>query len=675
VTHIRTDAAGVFSGVVLPRGVYELVVSAPERDDVTLRGVTVDTGVNTVSIPAMSSRGFIQFTVREKILGRLLMPAKLVFKGAGGGTVDPRFRKDLSATLGGDDIEPETFGGTQRGIDGDARGQGNVVYTATGAGTIAIRPGTYDVYATRGPQYGLDRRRVVVASGRTASVKFRLKRVVRTADAIAADFHVHSGRSFDASAPLEDRVVSFAGEGVEVMISTDHDKQVDYGPVIQDLGLGLRLTAIPGLEVTGTVPNPPAFPSSIGHLNAWPLPLDKDARRDGAIDDEYVAPNWVYSRLRARAGDDVVVQYNHPRAVFSGITTIGFFSAIGCNRCSTAIDTTCAADTDCPGPDGECTCVGYQPDRPLTMRPNDILLDTGVRGPGTTPNPMGLRNLDFDVMEVANGANVDSYAAYLQVRGDWFSLLGQGVLKPGTGVSDSHRITVEHAGWSRTYVLGAGDQPATLDVAAFNRSVKAGRMVVSAGPWIQATVRGRDGTAGPGETAVSSTGQLRLKVDVRSPAWIPVDEVRVVTIRSFGPDGIETRTYDRTTRPRVKPVPKNFRSSGGTSRFRAAITVEHSSDYLIIVEAGPKLSAGTPASPEIVNLVEPGVVPLAFTNPILVDVGGDGFALSPSAPVGTTPAPGRMTGGTRAARAEAIRRGDYFPLHEFRLDPASVIRP
>jgi hypothetical protein len=117
------------------------------------------------------------------------------------------------------------------------------------------------------------------------------------------------------------------------------------------------------------------------------------------------------------------------------------------------------------------------------MAPNDILLDTGILGPGTTPNPGGVRNLDFDVMEIANGAKVGDYPSYLQMREDWFSLLAQNAFKPGTGVSDSHRITVEHAGWSRTYVLGAGDDPANLDVAAFDAAVKAGRMVVSAGPW------------------------------------------------------------------------------------------------------------------------------------------------------------------------------------------------
>ncbi len=673
VTQVRTDANGKFGGVVLPRGHYEITASSAERTDVVQSGIVVDTGDNPIALPAMSPRGLVRFTVREKGKGRPMIPAKLVFKGAGTGTVDPSFHRDLASMLGADDVHAETFGGTQRGPDGDARGQGNVVYTATGTGSIAVRPGTYDVYATRGPEYGVSRKHVAVTSGRTAVVNLRLKRVVKTPNALAADFHVHSGRSLDSSAPLEDRVASFAGEGVEVMISTDHDKQVDYTPVIASLGLGARIATIPGLEVTGSVPNPPAFPNSIGHINAWPLPLQKDARRDGAIEDEYVAPNWVFSRLRREGGDDVVVQYNHPRAGVSGLTTIGFFNSIGCNRCSNAIDTACTTDAECAA-GAECTCVGFQPDRPLTMPPNDLLLDTGVRGPGTGANPNGVRNLDFDVMEIANGAKVSDYAAYLQVRDDWFSLLSQGVLKPGSGVSDSHRITVEHAGWSRSYVLGVGDDPAALDTKAFDASVKAGRMVVSAGPYITVTARGT-GTGGPGDTVASANGAIRLTVDVRSPAWIPVDEVRVVTIRRFGPGGVETRTYDATTKPRVKPVPKNFQSNAGTRRFHGTIGITYASDYLVIVEAGPKLGAGTPASPEIVNVIEPDVVPLGFTDPIFVDVGGDGFGLTQSTPLRTTSPAGRMTGVTRAAREAAIRRGEYVPIRELRLDPAVARGP
>ena len=127
-------------------------------------------------------------------------------------------------------------------------------------------------------EYGVDkqtrhrdrrRRRPTSASASSASVK--------TKNAISADFHVHSGRSFDTdAAAARPRGRRSRREGVEVMVSTDHDQHIDYAPLITAFGLGSRMTSIVGNEITGSVPTPPAFPNSFGHINAWPLPLDHD---------------------------------------------------------------------------------------------------------------------------------------------------------------------------------------------------------------------------------------------------------------------------------------------------------------------------------------------------------------------------------------------------------------
>jgi hypothetical protein len=146
-----------------------------------------------------------------------------------------------------------------------------------------------------------------------------------------------------------------------------------------------------------------------------------------------------------------------------------------------------------------------------------------------------------------------------------------------------------------------------------------------------------------------------------------------VAIHGFGAANVEVKTFDATTKPRVKPVPSDFQSNGGTSRFRATVPVECPTDCLLLVEAGPKLAAGAAVtSPNFVNAVEPDVVPLGFTNPILVDVGNDGFAFGAPAALRAGPVPGRMTGVTRASRDAAVRRGDHFPLYGFQIDPAAA---
>lgn len=695
LSHVRTDAAGVFSGVVLPQGDYELVISSPERDDVTVKPVVVGAGNTPVTIPALSARGTIAFTVREKAAGLPLLPAKLTFVGVSP-TPDPRFNRYVTALSGTSDIQAETFGGTQAGSTGHAAGQANVVYTGTGTGDIQVRPGTYDVYVSRGLEYSIAKKRVTVASGGSASLELRLKRVIRTPNAISADFHVHSGRSLDTAAALRDRVAAFAAEGVEVMISTDHDKNVDYSSFISGFALTSRLTSIVGDEVTGSVPNPPAFPNSFGHINAWPLTLTAGQPRDGAIQDEYVAPNWLYKRLRDSGAE--VIQYNHVRAGVSGLTTIGFFNNIGCNRCANAIDTACTVDADCPVAPApqDCTCVGYQPDRPISMAPNDILLDDGILGPGTTANTDGITNLDFDVMELMNGAKDGDFPSWRLVRRDWLSLLNQGIYKPATGVSDSHRITVEHAGWARSYVLGVGDDPATLNITNFDAQVKAGAMMVSGGPYIDFSVRPQGGSdIGIGQMGPAATSTVRLRIKVRSPAWMPVEEVRVIA------NGFVVASFDGTTKPKVRGVPNDFTKTGRTGRFRANLTMTAATDTYYVVEAGPKLppSVNTlPTPPPIVDIVEPDVLPLAMTNPIFVDRNGNSVFDPPGLPVmmaqnAPRPAglwervrgmfasvtsrlsgeviaqnvPGEMTGVTKQQKLEAMEKGEYAPIWQLSI--------
>ncbi len=619
VTHFRTDAAGAFAGVVLPVGTYDIEFRTPERDPVVVTDVMVAAAANTpVAVPAFGDVATLELRAIERVSGPdPLIPVKVVIKGRAD-TPDPRLRRDLVAlaqpTAGPDiDLRAETFGG--------GPGQGDTVFLADGTATVRLRPGKYYVYASRGPEYTIRRRAVTLAAGKTKAVKLALRRIVDTTGWIAGDFHIHSARSLDSSAPPRDRVAAFAGEGVEVMVSTDHDFHLDYAPVIDAMGLGGLVTSIVGNEMTGSVPNPPAFPDSIGHINAWPLPVQPTARRDGAIEDEFVAPNFVFKRLRDQGAD--VVQYNHPRAGVSGITSIGFFNN-----------------------------VGYDPDLPITAAPNDLLLDDDVLGPGMSgvANPDGIRNIDFDVMEVANGTDVPGYLA---VRRDWFSLLNQTDFATvpfiaGTGTSDTHRVTLESAGYARTYVGGAGDGPASLSVATFDANVKAGNMMATTGPFI--TFSAESGaTAGLGQTLVPASSTVTLRIAVRASNWIPVEEVRVIA------NGFTALTFDASSTPAVKAGPNQAwsQSRKRVLRFDAAVPVTVSQDTYFVVEAGARLTP-LPTPGGLANDVVPGLVPFAFTNPIFVDVAGDGFD-PPGLPVMAHAAP---VADERAPAFACIERAD-----------------
>lgn len=661
VTQFRSDAEGRFSGIVLPEGTYDLELRAPERDPVVVPVTVAPDARTVVSVPPLSGVARLEFAVlgdasaaasgksetkarkkgkkkskKKALRGRSAkkkgksarrdrrspIPAKITLLGLDG-TPDPRLAFDVEAlelSAAGDvDLRPETFLSTLA--------QANVVYLPRGRGSVEVRPGRYEVFASRGPEYGIDREVVEVGPGETRRLRFALDRLLPTPDALSADFHIHSARSLDSSAVPESRVVVFAAEGVEVMVATEHDFVLDYGPVIDALDMGRFVTAKAGTEITTSVGNPPVFPDAIGHMNAWPLPVRPLERRDGSVEDEFVAPNFLFSRLR-NAGA-AVIQYNHLRSGVRGLGGIGFFNNIGCGRCVNAVDQLCSDDDECPAaPDPQlCGCVGYQPDRPLSAAPNDILLDDDVTGSSGVPNPDGFRNIDFDVIEVANGFNFENF---LQVRRDWFSLLNQAYARtpsgripfiPGTGVSDSHRNTLESAGYFRTWVLGTGDDPQRIRPRRFDRRVKKGRMLASTGPWIEFSVHDRRGrSAGIGRTLRPRGNEVFLKIEVLAAPWIPVKEVRVIA------NGAEVFHFDAGTTPAVGPgaaVPWE----GGPAdvpRFGARLPLELDRDTWLLVEAGESLDAPPPPDPFASRIV-PGLVPHAFTNPVFVDLDGDGF--------------------------------------------------
>ena len=644
-THFRTDEDGAFSDVVLPTGTYDIVFKSPERDDVSVSGVVVTDGADTeVSVPFMTGRGFVAISISERVkgVGRVPVPGRVTFVGTKG-TPNPRFGHDfealqIAADASTTDLIPESFAG--------GLAQHNYAYTTESTSTIAIRPGTYKAYVSRGPEYNVKIKKFRIKEGKTKNRRAALRRIVPTSDALSADFHVHSGRSFDTSPPLTDRVVSFAAENVEVLVSTDHDYHTDYAPIIADLGLD-GITSIIGNEVTGSVPNPPAFPDSIGHINAWPLSIDPIARRDGSIEDEFVAPNLLFSRLRDAGAD--VIQYNHPRAGVAGITSIGFFNNFG-----------------------------YDPSVSLSVAPNDLLLNDDIFGPGQSgvANPDGFRNLDFDCMEIMNEVSIESY---LEMRRDWFSLLNQydGTTVPfigGTSVSDSHRLSIETPGYGRTYVLGLGDDPAALDVATMSTNIKAGKMVGTTGPFIELAVSDATGTTvGLGDTLVPNTSEVDLSIKVLAAHWIPVDEVRIYV------NGFLHTAFDSETAPSVSNPKRPTSRSKETTRFESSgeISLELGEDSWIIVEAGQKL-VPTPTPHSFTDIIVPGLESVAFTNPVFVDLGGDGFD-PPGLPVegaSILRAPGRASLETLDLDSLSEHKRHQVtahpPFHKLRIPPSAV---
>ena len=141
-----------------------------------------------------------------------------------------------------------------------------VAYTSDGRAEFEIPAGTYFVAAARGTEWSRAEQAIDV-SGEELAVGLKLRRELDTAGFVAADTHIHTlTHSGHGDSSVEERLVTLAGEGVELAVATDHNHNTDYRPLQETMGLTEYFTPVVGNEVT----------TPIGHLNGFPLdPADE----------------------------------------------------------------------------------------------------------------------------------------------------------------------------------------------------------------------------------------------------------------------------------------------------------------------------------------------------------------------------------------------------------------
>ncbi len=206
----------------------------------------------------------------------------------------------------------------------------------------------------------------------------------------------------------------------------------------------------------------------------------------------------------------------------------------------------------------------------------------------------------FDALEVWNGFDLARPEKFEQVFRDWLALVAGGQRVVATGSSDSHQIRYQLAGYPRTYIEGdggAGDDPRALV-----RALRAGRAFVSSGPFIEAHI----GDAGPGATASAPGGQATLQVRVRTATWMSVERLEVFVG--------EACVLDRIVSVRRK----NGRAQASAAVVDETLALKLAADAAVVV----RVSGATPLDD---FFGRNGIRPVAFTNPIFVDVDGDGL--------------------------------------------------
>ena len=184
-----------------------------------------------------------------------------------------------------------------------------IVYSRTGAVRLKLPGGRYVIYAGRGFEYSVASARVDLAPGSSVSMRLSIRREVDTAGWAAMDTHVHTGTfARHGDALIAERMLTIAGEGIELPVSAEHNTLVSFDDEARHAGVREHFTPILGSEVTTP---------SIGHFNVFPIP----ARRTPI---DHRAPDWdrLGTGIRDVAGAPIVV-LNHGRDEHGGFRPLG----------------------------------------------------------------------------------------------------------------------------------------------------------------------------------------------------------------------------------------------------------------------------------------------------------------------------------------------------------------
>lgn len=180
-----------------------------------------------------------------------------------------------------------------------------VIYTGDGKARLGVAAGNYLLYASRGFEYSAPRAPIALVPGGRKSVALRLRREVPTPDLIAVDSHIHTlTYSKHGDATVDERMLTIAGEGIELAIATDHNHHTDYTEPAARMQVNAQFTPVVGNEIT----------TSIGHFNAFPV----DPK--GAVPNPKLT-DWTMLLANIRSVTHAkVVTLNHPRDMHVSFT-------------------------------------------------------------------------------------------------------------------------------------------------------------------------------------------------------------------------------------------------------------------------------------------------------------------------------------------------------------------
>jgi hypothetical protein len=203
-------------------------------------------------------------------------------------------------------------------------------------------------------------------------------------------------------------------------------------------------------------------------------------------------------------------------------------------------------------------------------------------------------SFDFDSIEIFNGFARSRLQVVEHNLRDWYALMNLGLVYTGVGNSDSHKLVYQWAGYPRTYVELDDDRPADVTPGAVADALRAHRAMVTTGPFVELRVQG----AGPGSQVEASDGKVRVGLRVRAASWIDVSRAGIIVNGEHAAD---------------VPLAKG----GGVTRidWSGELSLPRDAFVLAVVRGDRPMDEVLPGMRRL---------PFAFTNPVFVDVDGDG---------------------------------------------------
>lgn len=548
LTHVIPNIDGTFS-FKAPLGDYSIKVLAYGERSTELKFSVKSDTTNDLGKVILPEASKLKLPAGE--------PMRLVFVGIDG-TPNPDFAGNLTeASVAFDEeiyIQDPISAIFMAGVNDDVS-------------EVDIAPGTYEVYATKGPEFSLEKTSITLKEGENATLQINIpERVIETPDYIASDLHVHSGISFDSTFAETERVRTFVAEHGEVMIASEHEIPTNYAPYIQALGVEDKIVSIPAVELTSSLPTIKTRFAG-GHFNFFPFQPEHHHYRNGMVPHEDQRLRDVIHSARERQ-PDTLIQLNHPRYDLSlsgemlpddweDIVDYGNY-------------------LEHMGSAG----YPYNPNKELHTHPNNVLIDAHPQ--------TGVRDIDFDIIEVVNPGGGNHYDRLTAVRRDWLSFVKQGERIVGTANSDSH-TPLEQVAIPRTMVLIKDDRVSHFKQPEFIANLKAGRAYGTTGPMVILSLS----EAKMGDTFSGSAAPL--SVSVNKAPWIKLERLEI----QINGSTVVTKTLtDQTTQSFLVPL-------------------EFEKDSFVTIEVfGP--------ATEDYSAIYPEISPYAFTNPIYVDFDQDG---------------------------------------------------